>query len=317
MDYNFFESLNNNYNINDLMDDRSGIYCISLNDKIYIGSSKNFKNRKKDHLKRLNAKKHHSWILQKEFCKQNGVGLNFYVLEWVEDVKKLIEREQFWLDFLKPEYNISKKAYSCLGVKRTKEQKERQSQSSKGRVFTEEHKKNISNALKNKIVSKETRIKIGISSKGRRHTNETKEKIRKANTGKVLDRDLVKRQSEGRKGFKHTEETKKRMRDIKIGKKHTKESLLKMSLSQKGRTHSQETKDKISASNKGKRKHSDEARAMMSITRKGRKASDETRKKQSLSRKGRVISEYSLKKMLDGQRKYWEQIRQEQRTLIF
>lgn len=52
-----------------------------------------------------------------------------------------------------------------------------------GFKHSDEHKKLISQKLKGKIVSEETRIKLGLKSKGRRHTKESIEKNRIAHLG--------------------------------------------------------------------------------------------------------------------------------------
>jgi hypothetical protein len=102
----------------------SGIYKILniANGKLYIGSAKNLFKRKQKHFRDLVNSDHHSILLQRAFDKYKEVNFQFEVLEECQ-VEKLIEREQHYLDTLKPEYNICKTAGSRLGAKLSEEVK--------------------------------------------------------------------------------------------------------------------------------------------------------------------------------------------------
>lgn len=63
---------------------------------------------------------HHSLALQRAFHKYGYDNFEFIILENCEE-NKLIEREQYYLDTLLPEYNICKIAGNCAGVKHTEE----------------------------------------------------------------------------------------------------------------------------------------------------------------------------------------------------
>lgn len=90
----------------------SGIYKIRniINNKIYIGSAKDFDKRKKRHLRDLRANKHYSILLQRAF---NKYGEENFVFEIIEEFPYSIEikdREQYWIDELKTKeigYNIA------------------------------------------------------------------------------------------------------------------------------------------------------------------------------------------------------------------
>ena len=101
----------------------SGIYEIRnlINGDCYIGSSKNIKQRKSRHFKDLKNDKHHSIILQRAYNKYGKEFFKFNLLEIVENVVLLTEREQFYLNKIKPKYNISPTAGSPLGCKQSKE----------------------------------------------------------------------------------------------------------------------------------------------------------------------------------------------------
>ena len=102
--------------------EKIGIYQIvnKVNQKKYIGSSIRLQGRKKRHFSELNCNIHHSQALQRAYNKYGKESFDFFILEYCE-VEKLLEREQYYLDNLKPEYNICKIAGNCLGVKRSAE----------------------------------------------------------------------------------------------------------------------------------------------------------------------------------------------------
>ena len=99
-----------------------GIYQIKnkINNKSYIGSSSRLKFRWNRHLTDLKCNVHHSLALQRAFHKYGYDNFEFIILENCEE-NKLLEKEQYYLDTLKPEYNICKIAGNCAGVKHSME----------------------------------------------------------------------------------------------------------------------------------------------------------------------------------------------------
>lgn len=95
---------------------KSGIYKIVnlTNKKIYIGSAKNLIKRWKRHLTDLKNKTHHNIHLQRAWEKYGSDSFIFEIIEYVPDVTKLYEREQHYIDILKPfnlnGYNIGKQS---------------------------------------------------------------------------------------------------------------------------------------------------------------------------------------------------------------
>lgn len=86
---------------------KSGIYCIKnhINDKCYIGSTKNISERKLQHLYLLKMGKHHATKLQ-SFVNKYGIDcIYFEVIELVESINELKNREQFYLDKISPFFN--------------------------------------------------------------------------------------------------------------------------------------------------------------------------------------------------------------------
>jgi hypothetical protein len=102
---------------------KSGIYEIRnlFTGDCYIGSSINLTQRKNRHFKDLKNNCHHSIILQRSFNKHGAEFFRFNVLEVIEDKTMLLTREQFYLDLIKPKYNICTIAGSPLGTKGSKE----------------------------------------------------------------------------------------------------------------------------------------------------------------------------------------------------
>jgi|GEM_PF-2518378 len=199
----------------------SGVYCISnyINKKIYVGSTKSFQTRFRDHRKLLLSKTHSSKQLQ-SFVNKYGIdALEFSVLEFC-DVGKLLTTEQIYLDKLKPfnknGFNTLKIAGSPLGYKHSAEVKSRISLLNKGRVHTKEAKANMSMGQQNrdwklsdegrksqslkrkgKILSEHTRSLISTAHKGRIHSKKAKSNMSKAHLGKRISESQKRNQSNG------------------------------------------------------------------------------------------------------------------------
>jgi len=102
-------------------DDKSGIYKIVLNGKMYVGSTTgSFKKRWQTHLSSLKNGNHHNPKLQKSFNENKTEEVIFSILEIIENKLEVIPTEQKYIDMLKPEYNGSQKASNPLNVYKTK-----------------------------------------------------------------------------------------------------------------------------------------------------------------------------------------------------
>lgn len=158
---------------------QSGIYKLIINNKFYIGSAKNIGIRLSKHLLDLERGSHHSIYLQRAWNKYQTI--NIEVIELCDD---LIEKEQHYLDTLKPEYNLCPTAKNCSGVNRTDEHKNKISQHHKNnKEYWEEIYKN----RKSKH-TQETKNKISEKSKGRVFSKESRLKLSKA---KSLSEDVI------------------------------------------------------------------------------------------------------------------------------
>lgn len=252
----------------------SGVYKIYFlpSARFYIGSTVNFKKRYLEHIHRMKNNTHDNIPLLNAFKKYGIKNMCFEIVEYVE-IEKLLVREQWYLDTLKPEYNICKIAGSCLGVKRSIETCKKISQSNAGRAFSDEHKARIRKAHLGK--------KRGPASPS------TKEKISKAQKGKPK-----KKLSEN-----HRESLSAALK----GKPKNPGHVAKVAAAKKGSSHSEESKAKMSEAQK--RRFARERDLYGSILGTGRKHSEETREKQSKAKKGRTLSPETRQRMSEAQRK--------------
>ena len=108
---------------------KSVIYQINntTNGKFYIGSAIYYARRWAQHRHELNLNEHKNSLLQFAWNKYGEAAFEFEIIEVVEP-SKLIEREQFWIDLLKPYdhnigYNLRQNAGSQLGYKHTEQAK--------------------------------------------------------------------------------------------------------------------------------------------------------------------------------------------------
>jgi group I intron endonuclease len=148
-----------------------------INDKQYVGQAARKHHRWKNHKIALRTNAHNNKHLQSSYNKYGKDAFIFVVLENLFDCSNLDEREQYWIDTLKPEYNKAPVVGSCLGVKHSDETKARWSEQRKGQKRTGEALINIQNGLKNRgPVSDETRAKMSKSNKTK-HSDEHKKKL--------------------------------------------------------------------------------------------------------------------------------------------
>ena len=143
--------------------DSGGVYKILnlTSGKCYIGSTATFQSRWLGHRRKLRRGKHHSPYLQSSWNKYGEANFVFVVIEIIEEPTRLIKREQYWIDRLKPEFNWGPTAGSPLGIKRSAVYKrtlkkvmrkyyQEHDQAMKGKTHTEESKLNFSAGHKGK-----------------------------------------------------------------------------------------------------------------------------------------------------------------------
>ena len=165
----------------------SGIYKIInvKTGKIYIGSAKNIKGRLREHLKSLRKGNHKNKYLQFSWNEYGEENFRFEIIEIVENIKYLIEREQYWLDYhksydRKKGYNFLRNAGSVLDLVHTKETKDRISKANKS---PELHSKRINYAIE-QWKNPEFRDKVISSQIGRKASQEARENLSRSHKGK-------------------------------------------------------------------------------------------------------------------------------------
>lgn len=173
---------------------QSGIYRIrnAANSKVYVGSAVNLAARWRQHLSLLRRGLHHSVKLQRAWNKYGESAFDFTVLEYAPGDSQLVKVEQRWIDQVRPEYNIAKKAGSRLGVPLGAEARAKMSAVRIGKRPTEETRQKMSAWQLGRKRSEETCLKISESkkaanlkgrpawNKGAKHSDETRAKMRAA-----------------------------------------------------------------------------------------------------------------------------------------
>lgn len=190
----------------------SGIYrivCLATG-KPYIGSAINLAKRKREHLHYLRKNAHHSITLQRAWDKHGEENFAFEVIELVLPMF-LLEREQYWLDTLKPfgenGYNINSDARSRMGMRHTTETRERLRQANLGKTYGEETKRKHSEAGKRRTQSEAAREKVRLANIGQKRSAEARESMRKAQLGKKQSEATIEKRRLVQMGRIHTPET--------------------------------------------------------------------------------------------------------------
>lgn len=164
-----------------------GIYQIKnmINNKVYIGSTKYFYRRFKRHENDLLSNKHDNTHLQRAWNKYGENNFIHEIIEVVNNVEDILNREQYWLDKLQPfhrdnDYNICSVAGKTIGFKHSDKTKKLLSDKGKGLKRTEETKKRISEGHKG----------INTWTKGMKQSEEHIEKRVKNRRGVPLSDDI-------------------------------------------------------------------------------------------------------------------------------
>ena len=233
-----------------------------LNDKYYIGKTKNtLEKRIKSH-KLASTKK--DLVFYRAINKYGFENFKWEIIEECNDICQLNQLEKKYINENKNGYNVAKGGDGGDTISNhpnLESIKENVSKFHKGKILTEEHKEKISEAHKGKTKdwAKDTAKKmsegnIGKPSKlkGLGLTEEHKEKISKGNKGKtkIFTEEHKQNLSKAKEGFKNP--AKGKTYEELYGHEKALEMKQKQSEMRKNRIVSDETKQKISEYHKNK-----------------------------------------------------------------
>ena len=126
-----------------------GIYKITnlINNKLYVGSAVNIKNRFKTHKRLLKNNKHFNNHLQSSYNKYGIDNFSYDIIE-ITSIETLLNRESFWINELNANntkfgYNKRLEVSSNIGIKLSYETKKRLSESHMGHKRSDETNKKI------------------------------------------------------------------------------------------------------------------------------------------------------------------------------
>ena len=148
----------------------SGVYIIqnTTTNLYYIGSSKDIKNRWRQHRYLLRRGQHHSPHLQRSWDKYGEESFVFEILEECS-VDHLIATEQRFFENMKPAYNVCPKANGVQG-RPSKFKGEKRS-------YTADARFNMGSAWRGKSLTDDTKRLMSETRKGRTKSDEWKSKI--------------------------------------------------------------------------------------------------------------------------------------------
>ena len=161
---------------------KSGIYRWNnlVTGKSYVGSSINLSQRFTQYYSSTHLRKKQSSIIYRSILKYGYIKFSLDILEYCES-SLCLSREQYYLDILKPEYNILKIAGSNLGSKQSEATKIKKSYSKKGilnpfygKTHTDETRKKMQFSQKSlirvnnkpRVVTIKTKFKMSLKCKG-------------------------------------------------------------------------------------------------------------------------------------------------------
>lgn len=246
----------------------SGVYVIknTANGKFYVGSAMDVDRRWRDHRYALRAGKHINVKLQRAWNKYGEEAFLFKILETVQDTERLLEREQEWLDLLEAVlvgYNISLSATAPnFGTVLSEEHRAKISASNMGRKQPPSVGAAVAERNRTRVISAETRAKMGLAGKNRAPiSEETRAKMKASWQLRKL-----------------AEETRPKKLASRIVSEATR---AKISAAHAGKQVSEETKQKISEACRKRQKEgwalppiSEETRRKMSEAQRRRRAAN-------------------------------------------
>jgi hypothetical protein len=184
-------------------------------------------------------------------------GYSSFKLEILENSEPniLIEREQYYLDLLNPEYNILKKAGSLLGFRHSEASRELMREAHKDRIVSEETKLKLAEsspkAQSTLVIDNNTGVIVSFTSARKAaefigvHHSHIAKSLGKFNfyLGRgflvhksdfpyseiINSKAYIEAKNAGESGFKHSEASKELIRKANLGRSHSLETIQKLS----------------------------------------------------------------------------------------
>ena len=196
-----------------------------VNEKVYIGQSKNVNKRKNKHFTLLRHNKHNNKHLQSAWNKYSEKNFVFEIIESFEsyDPDIINEREIFWIKYYNSfnkdfGYNNTSGGDGIKNYQHTEEAKKKISEASKKQKLSKEHKEALLKSITGRKKSEEELKKLSNAAKGRKISEWHKEQLRKGREAYKITDEVRKKISDSRKGFKMSEEQKQKLSRINKGK---------------------------------------------------------------------------------------------------
>lgn len=176
---------------------KAGIYrwVNKVNGNTYIGSSTNLRYRLSQYYRLSYIDSQLSKSKSRILCALLKYGYTNFQLEILEycTAENSLNREQYYIDLLKPEYNINPVSISRFGTKHSIESREKMSKSAQGRKHSEQTKdlishlsKGINNPNFGKTQSKETKALISAARLGKSFISELAKAKMSENNGTAI-----------------------------------------------------------------------------------------------------------------------------------
>ena len=262
---------------------QSGIYKIVniVNSKCYVGSTKDFNRREKEHFDDLIKQKHSSIKLQRSYNKHGKDKFQFLIIEIIPYEKEIIiERENYWIKELNSKSNGYNIADASFGDMLTHHPLKEEIIIKRSKTTKENNSKLSKEEFNLRFIESRKGDKNGMY--GKKHSEESKHKMRIANIGTFEERygkeksDLVKNKMR----IAFTEERRQSLSDKqKIDMKGNKNNFY-------GKTHTEDNRKIISEKVKN-----------AFLTGEPQRKAEETRIKNGTTKKGILPSQlYNISK---------------------
>lgn len=186
----------------------SAVYMIQnvQNHKVYVGSSKQVRQRRNKHFSALRRCCHENYKLQAEYDMFGTESFRWVVLEYIDsdDLSVLESREQFWIDKLQPEYNIRPTAVNSFWEYKTEESKRIAAEKCRKlgqRIQTQEERTKRAESIKKFWATHPPKT---IPQEMREHLSKINTGKKNPNWGKKRTPEQIQRQSDGRANIFYT-----------------------------------------------------------------------------------------------------------------